>query len=378
MTKVQNRRLQATKYDFRKRNPTTHEVQISMHKTKKIDSHEKDVDRLSNLPDDIIRRILSLMDTRSAVKTCVLSKQWEHYWTEIESIKFDDKTFNKWRDYAKYIRCVLRRRKPFRLHSLTYNCSGRKDKSLVSRIFNYAKKYNVEVLDTDVSTFSPRFYECKTLKTLIVGPIMPNPFDFESLTTLQLVGVWLYNVNPNHDLFSSCLNLKNLILINCQIPLDSYNICAPELAKLTVSNIADCTSNNKTLVISAPKLKIFEFSGMYPLVLRSDDCLRFDIVDIQFSLPPTDSLEEYNLKNPYISGLIAMAEGFDHAKSVTISFKFSKGKLVLHRNYNTPETKTKVIPIHKDVGEGWSFDLAIVGQRLALSGFHMKWMATKT
>ncbi|KAJ0111149.1 hypothetical protein Patl1_03199 [Pistacia atlantica] len=328
MTKVQNRRLEAKKYNFRKPNPTTHKVQINVHETKKIDSHETEVDRLSNLPDDIIRRILSLVDTRSAVKTCLLSKQWEHYWTEIESIQFDYKTFSDWRDYAKYIRRVLRGRKPFRLRSLTYNCSGRKDKFLVSRIFNYARKHNVEVLETDVSAFSPRLYECKTLKTLILGPNYnignsPNPFGFESITTLQLVGVWLSYVDYKYDLFSSCLNLKNLILVNCQMYLlHSFNICAPELVKLNISN--DRNYGNRNLVISAPKLKFFDFNGRYPLVLRSDECLSLEIVNIQFLLPPFDSLEKYNLKQPYISGLIAMAEGFNRAKSVTISFNFSK------------------------------------------------------
>ncbi|XP_044466598.1 F-box/LRR-repeat protein At1g06630-like [Mangifera indica] len=354
MGKVRNRRFQAKKYNFRKQNPTTYEVQINVPKTNKIDSHETGVDRLSNLPDDIIRRILSMMDTRSAVRTCLLSKQWKHYWTEIESIKFDDKPFNSWKDYAKYIRHVLRRRKPFRLRRLTYNCSGRKDKSLVSRIFNYAKKYNVEVLETDLSTFCPRFYECKTLKTLKFGPNynmgnLPNPFGFESLTNLQLFGV-------------------------------CFNICAPELAKLTVSNILDCNSGSKTLVISAPKLKIFYFNGRYPLVLRSDKCLSFDIVDMKFFLPAIDSLEQYNLKKPYISGLLAMAKGFNHAKSVTISFNFSKGKLLLHRSHRTLETKSKVIENYEDVGEGgegWSIDLTKVGLHLEPCGFYMMWMATK-
>lgn len=47
-------------------------------------------DRLSDLPECILTDILSRLSTRDAVRTCVLSKQWEKKWTSIYNMEFND------------------------------------------------------------------------------------------------------------------------------------------------------------------------------------------------------------------------------------------------------------------------------------------------
>ncbi|CAN1225535.1 Putative F-box/LRR-repeat protein At3g28410 [Linum grandiflorum] len=51
-------------------------------------------DRISNLPDSIIHHILSFIDTTSAVRTSVLSKQWKSAWKHVHALnmelKFDE------------------------------------------------------------------------------------------------------------------------------------------------------------------------------------------------------------------------------------------------------------------------------------------------
>ncbi|KAM0007030.1 putative F-box domain-containing protein [Helianthus debilis subsp. tardiflorus] len=46
-------------------------------------------DRLSMLPEDILSRILSLMPTKYAVRTSVLSKRWRYTWTSVTNLDFD-------------------------------------------------------------------------------------------------------------------------------------------------------------------------------------------------------------------------------------------------------------------------------------------------
>lgn len=48
-------------------------------------------DRISNLPSTLISRILSLLPTKYAAATSVLSSQWKLHWTLITSLDFDDK-----------------------------------------------------------------------------------------------------------------------------------------------------------------------------------------------------------------------------------------------------------------------------------------------
>ncbi|QHN96579.1 hypothetical protein S83_062957 [Arachis hypogaea] len=47
-------------------------------------------DRISELPECIISRILSLLPTEEAVRTSVLSKEWINHWRSITSLHLDD------------------------------------------------------------------------------------------------------------------------------------------------------------------------------------------------------------------------------------------------------------------------------------------------
>lgn len=46
-------------------------------------------DRVSDLPDEILVSILSLLTMREAVATCILSRRWRNMWTRSRSLKFD-------------------------------------------------------------------------------------------------------------------------------------------------------------------------------------------------------------------------------------------------------------------------------------------------
>ncbi|RZC71477.1 hypothetical protein C5167_034636 [Papaver somniferum] len=47
-------------------------------------------DRISNLPDSLIHHILSFIDTKFAVQTCVLSKRWRYIWTSMPKLNFSN------------------------------------------------------------------------------------------------------------------------------------------------------------------------------------------------------------------------------------------------------------------------------------------------
>ncbi|KAI3927555.1 hypothetical protein MKW92_035051, partial [Papaver armeniacum] len=47
-------------------------------------------DRISNLPDSLIHHILSFIDTKFAVQTCVLSKRWRYIWTSMPMLNFSN------------------------------------------------------------------------------------------------------------------------------------------------------------------------------------------------------------------------------------------------------------------------------------------------
>ncbi|XP_078153509.1 F-box/LRR-repeat protein At4g14103-like [Carex rostrata] len=51
------------------------------------------IDRMSSLPDDICKYILSFLSTREAVQTCILSKKWINTWASVSDLKFDINEF---------------------------------------------------------------------------------------------------------------------------------------------------------------------------------------------------------------------------------------------------------------------------------------------
>ncbi|KAM0007023.1 putative F-box domain-containing protein [Helianthus debilis subsp. tardiflorus] len=47
-------------------------------------------DMFSRLPEEILSHILSLMPTKYAVRTSILSKRWRYSWMFVTNIDFDD------------------------------------------------------------------------------------------------------------------------------------------------------------------------------------------------------------------------------------------------------------------------------------------------
>lgn len=66
-------------------------------------------------------------------------------------------------------------------------------------------------------------------------------WDFPSLETLHLSGMALghSHVAKNINLFSKCVNLKDLTLHKCSMyGLKIVNVCCPQLSNLTISRVA--------------------------------------------------------------------------------------------------------------------------------------------
>ncbi|CAN1147846.1 F-box/LRR-repeat protein At3g59200, partial [Linum perenne] len=51
------------------------------------------INRLSDLPDSILHHILSFLDTKSFVQTCILSRRWRYVWKYVDVLTFSKSSF---------------------------------------------------------------------------------------------------------------------------------------------------------------------------------------------------------------------------------------------------------------------------------------------
>ncbi|XP_047085317.1 FBD-associated F-box protein At5g18780-like [Lolium rigidum] len=171
-----------------------------MPKNKKA-SRAGGADRISALPDAILQHVLSFLQAREAVRSCVLARRWRYLWKSIPVLRLTGcspvKEFRKFMDYL----LVLRDRSPLDACVLNFTKVHikelRSDMDCVNLWIRYALLCQVRVLSV---AFCGIFD---------VGHL---PVASRNLTNLELANV---NLNKKFLCFSSCPSLEELKMTKC-------------------------------------------------------------------------------------------------------------------------------------------------------------------
>ncbi|GJR15225.1 F-box domain containing protein [Tanacetum coccineum] len=239
-------------------------------------------DRLSNLPDDLIHKILSYIGTKQAVETSALASRWRFVWTSLPYLNFSSEDFPSLPKFSKFVNHVLSRRNneievPF--VKLTFR--GKVSQVFVRRILNYAISHNVQQLtvicllenniEIPLSLFSSESLKSLTLKTVELcvprrgsySCTLSSMWELPALTTLHLdrIGLSVDSTDKCIGLISKCVNLKNLTLEDCK-PMGSYDItiCHSVLSNLKINGGVRYV---KSVSVVAPQLK--KLSILHPM-----------------------------------------------------------------------------------------------------------------
>ncbi|KAK1372663.1 hypothetical protein POM88_028856 [Heracleum sosnowskyi] len=222
-------------------------------------------DRISKLPDELLCRILSELDSGEAVQTCVLSKRWVNVWTTLPCLNYAPNqrlgdvyyysenfvtNFLKYRDQQSVITTF---KVDFRFmyiiildYALAHNVEN-------LRIRNYENYWGSTCLN---SAF------IKTLHLTLCTGINAMDWNLPNLTYLYLENVKFGKQISGFD------NLKELTLAGYfgyfgyfEIFNDReiYTINCPNLESLTLAP----DNRRCTFVVSAPKLLYFEFRSTH-------------------------------------------------------------------------------------------------------------------
>nr|KYP41948.1 Putative F-box/FBD/LRR-repeat protein At1g78760 family [Cajanus cajan] len=240
-----------------------------------------DKDRLSELPNNLLLHIMSFMETRDAIQTCVLAKRWKNLCKRLNNLSFNFEYSRSRNNFQDFVYWTLFRRDhsisllKLRIYSY-FSCYRQLE--LLYCVMEYAAMHNVQHLDIDMDVdieligrfsfeFDPFVYFYPSLTTLRLSgdifcptPTLKLPKILKSpvsLETLRLVYVsFTTSENNIADPFSNCNFLNTLVLVLCSLDKDEndkfFHISNSNLSNLV---LVGSTCDVFKIVLSTPNLR---------------------------------------------------------------------------------------------------------------------------
>ncbi|CAJ1957769.1 unnamed protein product [Sphenostylis stenocarpa] len=274
----------------------------------KMQKSNEDQDIISNLPDVIIGHILSLLSTREAVRTSVLSKRWEYMWTSITKLHFNDKEQYEYRTYIRKnsflnsVYRVLLHLNSSSIQSLSVSISENYDpyhvnqwiSALISRKVKEICIHSVKTfgISSNSTLWKSPYLENLTLSMKAYPIIIRRPTDYDmrvtvptnvdflSLTVLNLSGITLTCAPSNYmrDLILKFPALRKFETVDCTwLNVKLITLDMPKLEVLIISDTNVFTADGSPSVINLFALHLAEFSysgfmsdaSWFPLYIES-------------------------------------------------------------------------------------------------------------
>ncbi|KAI3852172.1 hypothetical protein MKX03_022972, partial [Papaver bracteatum] len=250
------------------------------------------IDRISNLPEALIHHILSFLDMKCVVQTCVLSKKWSYVWPSVSNLVFRGDAFGECgveqlKKFRMFVDKVLMLRGFHGIHKFHLHWENCQTDEIVDEHLNawilVALKGNVQDLsihiegDEDesydlVMRFPHSLFNSQLLSKLVLQMtsnyeskvILPKSMDLPWLKSMSLGSFFVEDGDSINKLISSCPILESLILSDIWIQ-DGYgvniNIESNKLKNLEILNNDTLLWSHynmaKVIKLSTPNLTSF-------------------------------------------------------------------------------------------------------------------------
>ncbi|XP_027354129.1 putative F-box/FBD/LRR-repeat protein At1g78760 isoform X2 [Abrus precatorius] len=293
---------------------------------KKKHSETAKEDRLSDLPDCVLLHILTFVNAKHAVRTCVLSKRWKNLWKSLPSLILHSSDFWTFKSFTKFVSRLLSLRDgSVALHHLDFERHGCIEPQLLKRIVKYAVSHNVRQLGIsvmcDINHIPLSIFSCQTLTSLklsvcpkgyIYGStLFPKSLNLGALISLHLQHFTFCNSdNDRAEPFSACNRLSDLIIDHCTVR-DSLILCISSSTLRSLTMRSDHSKDFYKIELSTPNLRSFTFTGTPYQQLIGNNLSSLEQVNIDAEIWST------SLESPLIlfSWLLELA----NIKSLTVS-----------------------------------------------------------
>ena len=293
---------------------------------------EGNEDRLSELPDPLVIHILSFLNCKDAVQTCILSRRWKGLWKHLPSLILRSSDFRTDEIFSKSVPRVLSLRdSSIALHTLDFQHPLVWEPRLLERVVSYAISHHVQHLGIyasfDVGHLPHSIFSCQTLTSLkLAVPIEGRTPLPKSLNLPQLKSLHLHHFafcasdNDQAEPFSGCKRLNDLVIKHCTLS-DAKDLC---VSSTTLSSLAISTRCSHfyeimryrglyfyEIVLSTPSLRSFAFEGARLPNLSGSNLSSVEEVHIDSNILSRDS------KSPTI--LLDWLKGLTSVLSLTVS-----------------------------------------------------------
>ncbi|KAJ0449001.1 putative F-box domain, FBD domain, leucine-rich repeat domain superfamily [Helianthus annuus] len=283
----------------------------------------ENVDMLSRLPEEIVSHILSLMPTKHAVRTSILSKRWRYSWMFVTNLYFTENIRHSHGldSFSEFVDQVLKFCKSpqlnlFRMHLVTLCWLQRPS---VSKWIDKAIRLNVHELDIQVNVLELplSFFTCKTLTKLRLDHIAYDHDVWESvhLPCLKTLDIAIYT-NPLVNAFKlvrGCPILESLSLeVQCCKDEEDYLFDVPTLKRLKLTLYCSQSFNNKVVLI-VPNLEYLFVGGNLCSLFVMEDVSSLVEATVSFTNLSIGYLWVELLNGLYrVKSLSAQADGFPY------------------------------------------------------------------
>ncbi|KAK9733888.1 hypothetical protein RND81_04G098900 [Saponaria officinalis] len=316
------------------------------------------LDRISSLPDELLGHILSFLPTLNAVQTSMLSTRWRYLFTLTTNLSFDEPQYFRFLDkpsskgFKRFINGVLALHivTPIQKFSLkfrrTYEHDYQHQHLLVwisAAILKGVKHLELDMSSREISLPNCIFYS-QTLVTIDITTVIhkldlkvPGLVCLPSLRVLKLDNVTFLDGESIKRFFGGCSQLKELVLLDCELGTEYVDLSALALEKLT---LFWCRGH---LEINAPNLTNLSYLCSWPN----------DGVDMTFLLknPCSPSTLEVGFRSYEFSGhipqfVLSLIRGAQNARELILTFDALK--LLTRVDNNQLPTYAKLESLYLD------------------------------
>lgn len=202
-------------------------------------------DWLSNLPDDILLKILEMLPLEEAMSTSLLARRWKNVWKSTSLIEVDERVEEDGRKKgSRFLKKLIRlyQGEKLKRFSVSLKYKG-KMRATYKSWMAFAVSKNVEELSLEL-------YICESDWRRKPYPIVPLPGDLFYCSSLVRVKLTFANLDPLPPFHLKLL--RDLHLHKCQLPDDGVERMTANCPLLHTLDLSNCNKNRDLKITIAP------------------------------------------------------------------------------------------------------------------------------